>query len=163
MDNKAIKKLESDLWESAEYKGHILRSKNELLGVRTAEKFGLQYKIEIALGDDKFDMLYPDITILVPYQQRCISIEINGAMENIKYANKSLNRQGTYIGNGLMISKDVIFLDIADKSLFYTELFETQLKLAILAGLDDIVFPHGYCDDIYKMNGNSLFRCFYSH
>ena len=143
-----------------EYKGHLLRSKNELIGVRTVEKFGLQYKIEIALGDDPFDMLYPDITVLVPYQQRCIPVELNGALDNIKYANRSLNRQGSYLGDGLMISKDVIFTDIADKSLFYTELFETQLKLAILAGLDDIIFPHGYSDDIYMLTGNSLFSSF---
>jgi len=147
-----------------EYKGRVLRSKNELLGCRTAEKFGLQYKIEIAIGNDPFEMLYPDITFLVPYQQRCIAAEINGALDNIRYANKSLNRQSIYIGNGLMISKDVIFLDIADRSQFYTELFETQIRSAILAGLDDIVFPHGYYDDIqslfsdvYHKNGFNLF------
>ena len=131
-----------------EYKGHILRSKNEMLGCEIIEKYGLSYKIEIAVGNDPFNMLYPDITVLIPYQQRCIGFEINGALSILKYANKSINRQGSYIEQGLMLSKDVVFVDIADRNDFYAELFETQLKTAILAGLDDIVFPHGYVDDI---------------
>lgn len=139
-----------------EYHGHYLRSKNEMLGCQIIEKFGLEYKIEIAIGNDPFNMLYPDFTVNVPYQQRCISIEINGALSSLKYANKSINRQSTYIENGLMLGKDVVFLDIADISQFYAELFETLLKNAILAGLDDIVFPNGYYNDMFGFSQNSL-------
>ncbi|MBR2524051.1 MAG: hypothetical protein IKE53_06400 [Clostridiales bacterium] len=144
------------------YNGKILRSKNELLGVQTIEKFGLDFKIEIAVGNDPFNMLYPDITFYVPYQQRCISMEINGALNVAKYANKSLNRQSTYIDLGLMIGKDVIFLDIADPGQFYAELLETQIKTAILSGLDDIVFPHGYVNDIFDHTMDSLPSGFWS-
>ncbi len=124
-----------------EYKGRILRSKNELIGCQIIEKLGYEFKVEIAVGSDPFYMLYPDITFLVPEQERCIGVEINGAVDNIKYANKSLNRQSEYIKNGLMISKDVIFVDIADSGSFYVRQFETQVKLAVMAGLDDIIFP----------------------
>ena len=131
------------------HKGKILRSKNELLACEIIAKYGLPYKVEIAVGTDPFSMLYPDLTVLIPYQQRCIGFEINGALDNNKYASKSLNRQSSYLGYGLMLSKDIVFVDIADRNDFYAELFETQLKTAILAGLDDIVFPHGYVDDVY--------------
>lgn len=139
-----------------EYNGHYLRSKNELIGCQIIEKLGLEYKTEIAIGDDPFDMLYPDFTVNVPYQQRCIAIEINGALSNLKYAKKSINRQSTYIGNGLMIGKDVVFLDIADSSQFYAELFETLLKNAIIAGLDDIVFPDGYYNNLFGSSQTSF-------
>ncbi|MBP5260894.1 MAG: hypothetical protein J6Z43_02055 [Clostridiales bacterium] len=133
------------------YKGKILRSKNEMLGCEIIEKYGLPYKIEIAVGNDPFNMLYPDITVLIPYQQRCIGFEINGALSILKYANKTVNRHSSYIEQGLMISKDVVFVDIADRNNFYAELFETQLKTAIYAGLDDIVFPMGYVDDLNRV------------
>ena len=145
-----------------EYKGKILRPKNELLGVEAIEKLGLDYKIEIAVGNDPFNMLYPDITFSVPYQQRCVSIEINGALNVAKYANKSLNRQNLYIELGLMIGKDVIFLDIAEPGQFYAELLETQIKTAILSGLDDIVFPHGYVNDVFHHSMGSLQNGFWS-
>lgn len=35
-------------------------------------------------------------------------------------------------------------MDIADGSQFYVNTFVTQIKTAILAGLDDIVFPTEY-------------------
>ena len=123
------------------YKDRILRSKNELIGCQLIEKLGYEYKVEIAVGNDPFDMLYPDITFMVPEQERCIGIEINGALDRPGYAAKSLNRQSSYINKGLMISKDIIFIDIADPGSFYAKLFETQVRLAVLAGIDDIVFP----------------------
>ena len=127
-----------------EYKGHLLRSKNEMLGCIILEKFGYEYKIEIAVGNDPFGMLYPDITFKVPEQERCIGIEINGALDRIKYANRSVNRHKGYLDLGLRISKDIIFVDIADASSFYADVFETQVKLAVMAGIDDIVFPPGF-------------------
>jgi len=125
-----------------EYKGHILRSKNELLGCQILEKLGYEYKVEIAVGNDPYNMLYPDLTFKVPEQERCIGVEFNGALDKMKSAEKYLSRQKNYIGYGLMISKDVIFVDMADPGSFYAELFETQIKLAVMAGLDDIVFPN---------------------
>ena len=133
-----------------EYKGRRLRSKNEMIGCRIIEKMGYEYKIEIPATNDPFNSLYPDITVLVPEQERCVGIEINGALDIPKYAGKSLSRQASYIGSGLMISKDIIFVDIADAGSFYADLFETQLRLAIYAGLDDIVWPHGYMDDVLR-------------
>lgn len=77
----------------------------------------------------------------MPEQQRCIGVEINGALDKQKSAENYLARQKDYIGYGLMISKDVVFVDMAERNSFYAELFETQVRLTVLAGLDDIVFP----------------------
>ena len=124
-----------------EYKGHILRSKNELLGCQILERLGYEYKVEIAVGNDPYNMLYPDLTFKVPEQERCIGVEINGALDKAKYSERYFSRQKQYIGYGLMISKDIIFVDMANPNSFYAELFETQVRVAVLAGLDDIVFP----------------------
>ena len=122
------------------YKGMRLRSKNEMIGVQIMEKFGLEYKVEPKVGNG-FNELYPDILFNIPTQCRCAGIEIDGAIENEQYSYKSRNRRASYLRLGLMPGKDVIFLDIASPSDFYGELFETMVKLAIEAGLDDIIFP----------------------
>lgn len=114
-----------------------------MIGCLILERFGYEYKIEIAVGNDPFSMLYPDITFKVPEQERCISIEINGALDRIKYANRSVNRHKEYLDLGLRISKDVIFVDIAEANSFYEDVFETQIRTAVMSGIDDIVFPPG--------------------
>ena len=136
-----------------DYNGRALRSKNEHMGCQIMDKLGLEYKIEIAVGSDPFNLMYPDITFVVPSQQRCIGIEINGALDKPKYVDRTVNKHKTYLDYGLRMSKDIIFVDIADGSQFYADVFETQVKTAILAGLDDIVFPYGV-EEIYRDSGN---------
>ncbi len=139
-----------------EFNGRILRSKNEHMCCQVLDKLGLEYKIEIAVGDEYANILYPDITFLVPSQQRCIGIEVNGALGEIKYAQKSMNRHKSYMGYGLKIGKDIIFVDISESTQFYADVFEDQVKTAILIGLDDIVFPYGV-DDILRDSGSGEF------
>ena len=139
-----------------EYNGRILRSKNEHICCQVLDKLGLEYKIEIAVGDEYCNIMYPDITFLVPSQQRCIGIEVNGALGEIKYAQKSMNRHKSYMGYGLKIGKDIIFVDISESTQFYADVFEDQVKTAILIGLNDIVFPYGV-DDILRDSGSGEF------
>ena len=130
-----------------------LRSKNEAIGYEILQEMGLKCKVEIAVGDDPFDTLYPDVSFVIPSQQRCVGIEINGALDKERYAARSKTRQHSYLSYGLKISKDILFIDIADSSQFYIDVFKTQVRTAILAGLDDIIFPTGHDDNIMRGAG----------
>ena len=122
------------------YKGMILRSKNELIACQQVEKMGLEFKTEPMVGEG-FDALYPDLIIRVPEQIKCIGLEIEGALDKERYSYKSRNRRKGYLDLGFQIGKDIVFLDIADPHQFYSELLDTQIRLAIEASLDDIIFP----------------------
>ena len=138
---KAESNMNSRLIENpVPYKGMKMRSKNEMIGVQILEKFGLEYKVEPKVGDG-FDVLFPDIIFNIPEQCRCAGIEIDGAIDKERYSYKATNRRKGYLSMDLMPGKDVIFLDIASPNDVYGELFETMVKLAIEAGLDDIIFP----------------------
>lgn len=123
-----------------EYKGMIFRSKNELLTCQLIESKGYKVKVEPLVGSS-FDTLFPDIVFKVPEQYKCIGLEIDGALDREQYAYKSRNRRKGYLEKGFQIGKDIVFLDLADPHSFYPELFETQIRLAVEASLDDIVFP----------------------
>ena len=123
-----------------EYKGMIVRSKNELLACEILEKKGYEIKVEPKVGD-KYEELYPDILFGVREQCKCIGLEIEGALDRERYAYKSTNRRKGYLKLGFEIGKDIIFLDLADPYSFSAELLETKIRLAVEASLDDIIFP----------------------
>lgn len=90
-----------------DYKGQILRSKNELLAIQTIESMGFEWKTEVAIRTEN-DAFFPDAIFNVPYIQKAIALEIDGMMDDQSYFDKAQNRKDRYIEAGFQELKDII-------------------------------------------------------
>ena len=110
-----------------EYKGQLLRSKNELLGIQEIEKMGFDWKTEINING----CLFPDATFDVPYIGKSIIAEIDGMMEDFDYCRKSVRRQFQYHINGFREFSDVVFYRLSDRANFDIPSFRRLIELSI--------------------------------
>lgn len=122
-----------------EYKGRLLRSKNELIACESLDHWGYEYKVEIDLSPDKFTQMYPDVTYYAPEIEKPISIEIDGAVDNESYFNKAENRKHSYLKQGYLEYKDIFFLRIYNANDFYYDTFKNLIAASIFCNLSDII------------------------
>lgn len=140
LDNRLITGLSSEQFKIAlpnqntkenrnpiEYKGQLLRSKNELLGIQEIEKMGFDWKTEINING----CLFPDATFDVPYIGKSIMAEIDGMMEDFDYCRKSVKRQFQYHVNGFREFSDVVFYRLSDRANFDIPSFRRLIELSI--------------------------------
>ncbi|SCW41045.1 hypothetical protein SAMN02910456_00990 [Ruminococcaceae bacterium YRB3002] len=126
------------------HKDMFLRSKNELAGCIKLDEMGYEYKVDVQVVIDERIKICPDILIHDPCQCKCISTEIDGAMDLTRYAFKATSRRMTYYSLNLQQGKDIVFYEIADAHEFDDALFESLIRSALSANLDDIIFPDGF-------------------
>ncbi|SCW60710.1 hypothetical protein SAMN02910456_02141 [Ruminococcaceae bacterium YRB3002] len=126
------------------HKDMILRSKNELAGCLILDSKGIDYKVEVKVAaddDDEYSALYPDILFHLPEQDKCVGIEIDGAIDREPYSNKTFWRRRNYIRHDLQVGKDIIFYELDNPYAFDDKHLEALIDSAITANLGDIVFP----------------------
>ncbi len=124
-----------------EYKGHMLRSKNELLACQAIEQLGYDYKTEIKIESDKFKSFYPDVTIYLHLVEKPLALEVDGALDQESYFRKSELRKKNYFDAGLLEFKDVIFYRLNDGYSFDVSRLKALIDAALLTNMDDIIIP----------------------
>ncbi|MBO4636713.1 MAG: hypothetical protein J5685_06155, partial [Clostridiales bacterium] len=139
--NSSCNQNPREVLKEFEYKGQYFRSKNEILACQALDALGYEFKSEIELRPDEFTCLYPDITFYVKEIEKPISLEVDGAMDKDSYFVKSETRKKQYLTSGLIEFKDVIFLQIFDAHAFDMSKLSTLITSAIIANVNDIVFP----------------------
>lgn len=124
-----------------EYKGHLLRSKNELLACQAIEQLGYDYKTEIKIGTDPFRTFCPDVTIYLHIVEKPLAMEIDGALDQESYFRKSELRKRNYFDAGLVEFKDVIFYRLKDGYSFDVGRLKALIDAALLTNMDDLIIP----------------------
>ena len=93
--------------EGIEYKGLLLRSKNEMMGIMCLEKLGIEYKVEPEI-DVKGNKLYPDIMAAAPEINKSAFVEIYGLSEMDGYNDKMNYKNKLYMLGGYRHGRDYI-------------------------------------------------------
>lgn len=127
--------------EPIKYKGHLLRSKNELIACQLIEPFGYEYKTEIDLSPDEFTPILPDAAFYVPEIHKVICLEVDGALDQNSYFDKSERRKINYFKSGYIEMKDVIFYRLYNKHEFDLERLGDLINASILCNIRDIKIP----------------------
>ena len=125
------------------YNGQYLRSKNELSVCQLLERMGYEYKVEIALYNpvsNRFEPEFtPDVTFLIPELDVAVSMEIDGAMEQDGYHDKSEFRKHNYFKRGYIEFRDILFYRLNDPYSLDISRAEALINAAILTNLQNIV------------------------
>ena len=121
---EALRKWENERYEANQnypenliYKtdqGEMVRSKSELIlaNMLYQNRKYLLYKYERPLElmqGDKIQVIYPDFTILNIRTGKIIYWEHAGRMDDPKYANQFVYKINSYMSNGIMPGRDLIF------------------------------------------------------
>ena len=113
------------------------RSKNEMIAVKIIENMGYTCKTEIRLTGSR--IYYPDVTFLVPECMKAIGVELDGAMDDFKYANKAHTRKNEYLSDGFREFKDIIFFRMTSSNMFDADLFSSYIEIALELSARDIL------------------------
>lgn len=93
------------------YKGNTFRSKNDLINFIIVEEMGYECKYEVRiLLPGMSNPIYPDAMIYAPEVDAVLCMEIDGAMDDPDYMDRSENKRKKYIRNGFVENKDVIYV-----------------------------------------------------
>ncbi|MBR4493963.1 MAG: hypothetical protein IKP14_04570 [Clostridiales bacterium] len=123
-----------------EYKGQLFRSKNEMSAAQIIESMGYDFKSEVHVqikGSENEH--YPDVSFDVPELDVMLMSEIDGKLDKGNYRLKSMERQYGYFEDGFREFKDIVFMRLADPTVFDPEHYELLVKAAIEANIDDII------------------------
>lgn len=123
------------------FEGMDLRSKNELIACESLTKMGFEVKIEPEIRFDDFTVFDPDILINLPEADKCLALEIDGAMDKNGYVAKAEKRKTDYHTHGLKEYKDVLFLRLYDPYEFDVYTLESMIRVAVERNIEDIIFP----------------------
>ena len=113
-----------------------LRSKNELIAVQALESMGYKCKTEVLIPDY---YLFPDVMFLAPEVDKALAVELDGAMDDLKYYSKAKRRQGNYYAAGFEEFKDVLFFRMSDPYNFDLNTFKRMVELAIELNSEELM------------------------
>ena len=121
------------------YKGHYLRSKNELIVCEALDDLGLEFKTEISITTDDFKTFDPDVTYYIPEIEKPVSMEIDGALDKDGYFMKSNDRKTKYLSSGFDEFRDIVFFRIYDPYSFDLDRLKAIIRATILVNMEDII------------------------
>ena len=122
-----------------EYKGQWFRTKNEVSAAQVIDSMGYEFKSEInvVVPGSEYDH-YPDLSFDVKELDVMLMSEIDGKLDKGNYRLKSMERQYEYFEDGFKEFRDIVFMRLADPSVFDPTLYRMLVEAAIEANIDDI-------------------------
>ncbi len=122
-----------------EYKGQWFRTKNEVSAAQVIDSMGYEFKSEInvVVPGSEYDH-YPDLSFDVKELDVMLMSEIDGKLDKGNYRLKSMERQYEYFEDGFREFRDIVFMRLAEPSVFDPTLYRMLVEVAIEANIDDI-------------------------
>ena len=112
--------------------GVKVRSKSEVIICNILNELGIPYQYEAPLKLKGVGTIYPDFKLLNVKERRTLYLEHFGMMDNPDYLDGFFKKQNSYIANGIIPGRDIIFTFESSKN---------QLDITSLKKLLRVYFP----------------------
>lgn len=108
-------------------RNEIVRSKSEAILANLFDKLGIDYVYEPAVYFE-YSCFYPDFGLLDLKNRRTIYFEHFGKMDDPDYSSRVMEKMNTYIKNGIMPGRDLLFSMESSENPLDTRVVEKMLK-----------------------------------